>query len=260
MRTEEIMKKYFLTTLLIASLVMPFSANAAIFQVFNGTRLSFFQGFRLATFYPIPASSAAAWQVIAMTEVSGGGTSPAIDTTGANLIVFFNEGTGFVTVTDNKSNSYTELNDPSGTPRADFRYSINPTVGTGHTWTISSTASMVIVAFKKTAGSPVFDAQSIGASGSSGGWPNGTTVNAGSVTPSTSADLMLTSIIFNTAATFTGATVNSGYSIIDSVHSSTPANLRYAIKIKTDAAAENPGWTNGTGAGADYAMVHAAFK
>jgi hypothetical protein len=202
----------------------------------------------------------ALWNVIATTTVAGGGTSGAINTTGANLIVIFNEGTGFVTVSDSQSNTYTAGNDPSGTPRAYFKYKISPTTNASHTFTISGTSSMIIVALALSTGTPVFDTQTAGASGTSGGFPNGGTVQAGSITPENVSDIMLSGIIFDTAAAFTGVTVNSSYVIANSVHSSEPANLRFAYKIKSDLTAENPTWTNGTGAGADYAITHMAFR
>lgn len=221
---------------------------------------------------PAGGGGGALWTVIASTALAGDGTSsshtsPAIDTTGANLIMIFNAGTDFVTVSDSKSNSWPSLNDPSGTPRASFRYAIitNPAkVGSGHTFTVSGGSSACIIAFARSGGTPTFDAQASGASGTSGAWTNGSTIHPGLVNPATSADLMLSGIIFDTVTTVTGATVDSSYIIGQSVHgldaASNDQNLRFAYKIKSDATGENPGWLNGTGVGCDYAMVHAAFS
>lgn len=214
-----------------------------------------------------------AWTLIASVSVSGDGststlTSSPIDTTGANLIVCFIQAAGFATLSDNGAggtpNSYTDLTDPSGSPRAGFKYKISPSVGPGHTFTAINGISFIVQAWKKNAGTPVLDVDAAGASGGGSGWDNGGNVQPGSITPTTSADLMLSGIIWDVGTDPSLATINSTYTIGTAIHTlgsgSGPVNLSLATKIKSDAAAENPTWHNGGYATPNYALTHTSFK
>jgi hypothetical protein len=187
---------------------------------------------------------------------TGTATSSGIDTTGVNLLVAWVHGGTFTTFSDSKGNTWTNLNDPSSTPRACFYYCLSPTVGTGHTFSNTNGNSALIAAFAKS-GTPAFDAQ---AAGSGGNYYSGQSQSPGSITPATAADVMVTGIVFDTQASTTGASINSSYSILDAQHSTNGVNIILAYKIKSDATAENPTWaaTWAFGPGADTG--HSAFK
>lgn len=86
------------------------------------------------------------------TATGGSGiTSDAIDTTGATLLVAIVAGQTIEsgTVTDSKGNTWTQLTvpDSSGT-RLRLSYCLSPTVGTGHTFSTTSTfATLAVAAF-----------------------------------------------------------------------------------------------------------------
>lgn len=118
---------------------------------------------------PILASSAssAAGAALVSSNVqavgANGGTTSAIDTTGANLIdVCVSHATGTTaTLTDSKSNTYTLIRSDvaSGEFILDHYYVYNPTVGSGHTFTIATATGVKAVvssfAFSNMASSPL---------------------------------------------------------------------------------------------------------
>lgn len=82
-------------------------------------------------------------------------TTQPIDTTGANLIVVIAESYIPTTavITDNKSNIWSQLPLPSGNQLPSIFFSVNPTVGSGHTFTSTQNGSsygnnMIVAAFK----------------------------------------------------------------------------------------------------------------
>src|SRR6516164_6555384 len=95
-----------------------------------------------------------------------GGTSPAIDTTGATLLVI---SVGYYaaatkTVSDSYSNTWTPLTaqENSGDDGNRLWYALNPVVGTGHTFTITGSGvylSACIAAFRGVANVTPFDVQ-----------------------------------------------------------------------------------------------------
>lgn len=220
----------------------------------------------LASFVPPPSGGGGggAWTVVAHTfgnGSTGNTTSSPIDTTGANFLIAFVESAGFNTFSDSKGNTWTQGNDPSGSPRGSFMYCFPTTgVGSGHTFSITGGAggqSFIIVAFTKGAGTASLDNQTAGANGN---YYSGQSLVPGSITPATSADLMLSAVIFDTQASTAGSTINSSYVVADSGHSTAGKNLLFAYKIKTDATAENPTWAATWAFGPGGAAVHAAYK
>lgn len=126
-----------------------------------------------------------------------GFTSGSIDTTGATLIVL--ELSNFIGVTtsmaisDSKSNTYLPLTAQDGgfadNERSRLYYCINPTVGSGHTFTVGTNttfASIVAAAFSAT--SPAFDQES-GNTGASI-----TSLAPGSLTPPSNNALIVTGL------------------------------------------------------------------
>jgi phage gp36-like protein len=86
--------------------------------------------------------------VVATTKFAGasGGTTSALDTTGANAIAVWMAYGGSPTLTDNKGNTYT-AGTAGGSVLGRWYYCLNAVVGTGHTWTVGggSTASSIVV-------------------------------------------------------------------------------------------------------------------
>jgi len=220
----------------------------------------------LAAYIP-PATSGgggggAAWTLIAETSAAGDGnvghttTTTAIDTTGANLIVVLTPGGSFRSVSDSKGNTWTQRNDTGGTPRHCISDKISPTVGSGHTFSINAGSSIIVLAFAKSGGAPVFDTQTAGVF--SGNWVNGTTLKPGSITPATSADLMISGLCYDVTSS-PNVSVDSSYT----AHKETaagPGACALAYKIKSDSSAEDVAWLNSLGTNPDATASHAAYK
>ncbi len=188
---------------------------------------------------------------------SGGGTSSAIDTTGANLIVIvtaqFSGGT-LTTPTDSKGNTYTGLTArTNGSVRNRIFYCLAPTVGSGHTFTFANSgifASASVQSFSGAATSSVFDVEN-GATGSL------TTLATGSVTPGQDDSLVIAGVGSGNTGS---ASINGGFTI---ANQTTASGSRYssagAYLIQTTATAANPTWTTGDLTGESTATI-AVFK
>lgn len=199
----------------------------------------------------------ATWTVVFTAFGNGNGstttTITGINTVGSTLIVASIEGASFRTFSDSPVNTYTAGTDTTGTPREYYLYSINPTTSASTSFSLSAGASFHVIGLKKTAGgTPAFDAQASGFAGNFGGPP----FQPGSITPATSADIMLSSVILDSAPVLT---VNSGYALLRNDTATSGRNLWFYTKQKSDALAENPLYTS-TIPGAAGAVNHMAFK
>lgn len=152
--------------------------------------------------------------LVASTKVAGGsgGTTPAIDTTGANFLVVMMAWGGTATLSDNKGNTFTAGTQYSSTAKGQLFYCANATVGTGHTFTItgaSTASSIVAAAFSDVATSSTLDDQT-------GGSSSGTSCTFGAANKTPSVDNCL---IINghtgEAPAWTGLTAGSGWTQID---------------------------------------------
>lgn len=123
-------------------------------------------------------------------------TTDAIDTTGANLIVILLGCTQFGgegTLADSKSNMWTGLTSksaPDTGAHARLFYCVNPTVGSGHTFSITSGFFMTlgIQAFSGVKTSSAFDSENGAASNSSND------ISTGDVTPSEDGEVVVAGI------------------------------------------------------------------
>lgn len=186
---------------------------------------------------------------------SNGGATGAIDTTGASLIVAAISGfggSGFPTITDSKSNTWTGLTAQgfSGTLMKMF-YTVPSSVGSGHTFTpgTASFPAICVAAFSGVHATP-FD-QENGATGSGG------SVSTGSVTPSEDNELVITGLGWYPAG---AVSINGGFTISDQENYAAGVNIGAALAylIQTSAAAANPAWSH---AGfTDAAVAIATFK
>ncbi len=202
---------------------------------------------------------ASTFSVISNTGYGGepnGGTSSAINTTGANLLIVGLSGENVATtISDSKGNSWSALTASTvDTEKAILYYSIPSSVGSGHTFTVTCTgcsASIFVLAVSGAATSNVFDQQNGAGAG------GGSTIQTGSVTPSVNNELLVT-VLFPAAGI--PVTINSGFTISDSVAVSGGHHWggSMAYKIQTTAGAENPTWSH-TGA-TSMATRIATFK
>lgn len=188
------------------------------------------------------------------TGASTGATTTGFDTTGANLIVvaLSFDGGSTPTLSDSKGNTWTALTLGAGSPRARLYYCQAPSVGSGHTFSISGTntfGSVNVQAFSGAIVSP-FDVENTAAGTS-------TSPQAGSITPGFNNELVV-------AATATG---NGNINSIDGGFTSTnPVNylasnhygIGIAYLIQTTAAAANPTWTLSVSGG--WAARIASFR
>jgi len=189
-----------------------------------------------------PSPSFSLVSSLAQTSPSGNGfTSSAIDTTGATLlVVVVGEQGGPIAlgVTDSKGNSYTPLSSAglSGFVNGQMFYCISPIVGTGHTFSVTTSGSTfpaVAVEAWNVAGTVTFGSQS-----------GANALQPGSI-GATGTTLFVTGATWNP---FTSpVTVDSGFTI-SSQAPSTATSVGIAISHIVASASKNPTWS-GPGSG-----------
>ena len=175
-------------------------------------------------------------------------TTPALTTTGANLMVagctYLNSGT-FTSVTDSKSNSYTCLTPTTSNGNEITRlcYATNPTVGTSHTVTFNGTGifgSIAVAAFSGVTTSSPLDQQNKNQTA------NATTLQPGSVTPGQANEVLVTVLGYKTAGF--PISIDGSYTITDSAEfTANNYGISLAYLVQTSPAASNPTWTRGAG-------------
>lgn len=185
---------------------------------------------------------------VAHVSVTGDTTSGSpINTTGANLlvVVLANFGASAVTgitVSDNKGNStwaVCGLNATAGNANTAIWYQKNPTVGTGHTFTVSGDSFGTIQAAAFSGADTTAPCDHTNQSGATGA----TTVQAGSITP-TSPNKIVFAVVGTDSHAGTSWTIGSSYSIID--NNAGGGNMQMADAFFTTTSATNPLWTYGT--------------
>lgn len=204
-------------------------------------------------------------QLVATAQAAGptGGTSGAINTTGATLLVAFVSGNGtevntVAAVSDSKGNTWTArpASSSSNTPAGKLFYVANPTVGTGHTFTLSGAniyASVEVAAFSGVTTTSPFDGVENGISGGSTS-PRQT----GSITPSADNELVISAAGFE----YNGAvSVDSGMTITHQTAFASGDHFGSAIayKVQTAATAINPSWSGWAGS-VGNALTAVSFK
>lgn len=176
---------------------------------------------------------------------AAGGTSDALDTTGADFLVAivgrYNAG-GSTTPTDSKGNSWTGLTEEGGSTYAAVRifYSIPSSVGSGHTVTYSaggSYSSISFLAFSGVAQSSAFDVENR-ASGS------GTSLNTGSVTPGQDDSLFVTGFGESFGGS-SGYALDLGFTVAGTAlyAPGSAQGVGSGYLIQGAAAARNPAWS-----------------
>jgi hypothetical protein len=236
-----------------------FLASLLLCSFLNGQTILTADG--LASFVtnaPNGGGGGAVWTVVFTAFGDGDGstttTVSGVNTTGATLLVAMVEGASFRTFSDSPVNSYTAGTDAGGTPREYYLYCISPTTSASATFSLTQGASFIVVGLKKTAGgTPAFDAQGAGFNGNFAG----AAFQPGSITPATTTDIMLSSLIIDSDPATVA--IDSSYTIIEHDAATSGRSLYFALKQKSDSIAENPTWTSSS-SGAAGSANHMAFK
>ena len=198
-------------------------------------------------------------------------TTGAVDTTGANFVVAlmtFDNTVATVTMTDNKSNGNgTNLTKKTAASPirgcAQLSYWINPTCGSGHTFTNTGSSglfgTLAVAAFSGVKVASAFDQQNGFGDPTSGH----TTIQPGSITPTENGELIIAGWELDDP-TNTTWTVNSGFTITDIQDAIVGATYGgvLAYLVQGTAAAINPTFTrsNADSANRADAAVIASFK
>ncbi len=185
-------------------------------------------------------------------------TSGAIDTTGANFLVFvLAEATtaSEMTVSDSKGNTWNGLTSQSaGQVRVRIFWSTPTSVGSGHTFTATTVdgdtfPAIGVSAYSGVKASSPFDQQN-GATNTS------STIATGNVTPTEDNELIISGICALTSS----FSINSGLTIRGSklFVPATSVGMAIADLVETSITAKNPTWT--LSASDDNAAAIATFK
>lgn len=191
---------------------------------------------------------------------SGGVTSAAIDTSGANLLVAvacYNHG-ATITFSDSKSNTWNKLTNQDTSGASAVIYWSTPTsVGSGHTFTVAGTSSFstfAVGAFSSALASSPFDVQT-------GGFTSSTVTQAtGNVTPTVTNEILIAGLGWNGASSPL-PTVSNGFTVLDNADFLTSKNfgVSLAYKIQTSIVTEGTTFTKQAPAN-NMAAVIASFK
>lgn len=217
----------------------------------------------------VPAYSQAALVAHAISSSTDGDafTSSAIDSTGANfcfvgLSSFPGAGGDVIAPTDSKGNTYTALTarlGPGGSLKVIGYYVVSPTVGSGHTVTVNTTGVKSYSAVNVRCYSGVTTVSTIDTEGAGGSATGGTSVAAGSITPSSSSNVIIGCASFTSVVS---AITLSGYSNLDALGGGSSAYVGLACgdKIGSLGGSENPtfGWTTSSDAAAADVSIKAA--
>ena len=173
-----------------------------------------------------PVTPAPIWEVIAFISYGGATTAPAIDTTGADLLVVFSASQGPRVISDSYGNAWTLAT--AGSNGALY-YCQGGVVGPGHTFTVTGQYSSVVVgAFSGSAANP---ADQVSLSSSDPG-------SAGPITPSVPNALVVTGYGTNASV----PEVPAGFTLLSSVYSATNFGNALAYQTPTTPIATTADW------------------
>lgn len=168
---------------------------------------------------------------------ANGGTTGALDTTGADLIVIAISGLNTsATPTDSETNTWQALTHQDNYGNQ-LWYCLNPTTDAAHTFTFSETASYPVISVACYSGVDSYDQES-GANTAT----TGTTYQPGSITPSKNNALFVTS-----GCTYGGGTDwDSNFSLRQAEYGKSGSNYSGGLAdyIQDTAGALNPTWTS----------------
>lgn len=191
--------------------------------------------------------------LISGTNVQNGGSASAetapptgsVDTSTATFLfcpVAYYTAAATPTFADNRGNTYlagAAFTDATGAVGVIPFYDLSPSVGTGHTFTVSTGSFMALgcAAFKGIPATISIDGVIVGTNNGSG-----TSISGGTVAPSACGDLILTSVGMDAATG--GVTVPAGFSLLGTVEwaGSTNFGLSYAYQVQLTQANVTPSW------------------
>jgi hypothetical protein len=181
---------------------------------------------------------------------NGPTTTAAITTTGATMIEltvsWYTGASGYPTVSDNKGNAYTALGVIVGVG-ASLRkfYTVSPTVGTGHTFTVNHTGGYAVLWARTYSGAAIqFDSAAVPSGSIGTTHPSAQTFNSGSLTPSANGALITSALTH--LPSISGLAVTGGsIALVGQENFASGQNVGSAIAdfVQTTAAAINPLWS-----------------
>lgn len=178
-----------------------------------------------------------------------GGTTTGINTTGARLLVVHVGSFSPAVVSDSRGNTWTSLTvRDGGDPRSQIFYCLNPSVGVGHTITVTGAESYAAISIL------VFD-DAVTFAAESGATAIGVAVSAGSLTPQVGSLMICGQCL---GADSASEAVSSPYvSTASRPYQGGAAMASYlSWHMAGIASALNPSWT---GASVQRAATHAMF-
>jgi len=178
-----------------------------------------------------PAGGGGGGFTLITNTASQSGTTSSVDTTGANLIVIYFAADSPTTLSDSKSNSWTLLTLHNTMNGDDSRiaYCLNPTVGSGHTF--SNTGSNRFLAVQAWSGATTGYVSDTG----NGGFGTTASIKPGSRTPGAAGNLIVSGVVYFANAAQT-VSVDSGLTISDQANASNWAGgMGYLITPSTSA-------------------------
>ena len=165
-----------------------------------------------------------------------------LNSTGANLIVIVigTENTT-VSLSDNKFNTWTLIR--TDTTTSDYLktyYCYSPTVGTGHSFNVTSIGgypAIAVAGFNNVSASPLDQQNGFGTTGVN-------SIQPGSITPSANNYLVVTGFMTDFGSTFPTPTVSAAFTLTDAIPlSGTSVGVGMAYQIQTIASGANPTWS-----------------
>lgn len=192
---------------------------------------------------------------------ANGGTTTGFDSTGANLVTIhaaWASVLGTITISDNKGNSYTARTEHSnGSVSSQIFDVAAPTVGSGHTFTLSGSgifAAMEAYAWSGAAASP-FDQQNGNTVGS-----GASSLQTGSVTPTQDNEMLFAGVCVDANGSNT-YTIDLSFTNKEENDYTGGTNEGGAAAdlIETTAAAKNPTWSWSSATGGAAASI-ATYK
>lgn len=195
------------------------------------------------------------FSLLAHTSTFGtnGGTTSAINTTGANLIVLVLSSQGAVmgTFSDSQGNTYINVTDePASSGSSQIWYCSSPSTSASHTFTVSGAnlfAWMGVMVFSGAKSTSAADQHNVNRG-------SGTTIQPGSVTGTQSPCLVIASVCTEAAGTLS---IDSSFAITDQKALVGSVNYTGAAAwlVQPTATAVNPTWTSTSSASLSATQV-----
>lgn len=195
-------------------------------------------------------------QAVAKATSSSTATTPAINTTGANLLVIvaadYAKNSATDSITDSLGNIWAPLNNyVNGVNNITIWYAKNPNVGPNHTFSgRGSYISILVSAWSGMDTVAPFDVQN------GAGCAGCHTLSPGSITPSADNSLIITGI----ANAANPVSIDSNFVLVNTQYVNSSKTAAQAYLVQSTAAAVNPTWTQAPSNSPPAAAIIASFK